>query len=416
MNKNKYVILTGTYCSKNKGDAAMQQIMANELISRLKDIKLVIASPFPELDIPYYKPVSVIRSRRRNLPFATLTWLLLEALKLIQYRLKSFPFDDEINTMIQARIIIDLSGDMLTEDYGPLVGYSHLLPLMQAQAIGLPVAICAQTVGPFRWLKPLIKRIFSQAKLITIRDTLSLNLLAKLNMPTIIPVHTADLAFMLQSAPKNRIDSILAIEGIPPHTRPRLGVSISALLTNKINRHLGADNQKTMKVFANALDQVVEKLGIEMLLISHVYGPRSSADDRLVAYRLSELMQHKPLTLNDEYRPEEIKGVIASCDAFVGCRMHANIAALDSGIPVLAIGYSHKTQGIFNDLGLSEWVLDVNNLETEQLSAAIMKLFSEDSAYRRQLAISLPAMKKRSRQNIDAVLQLITGQPGMATE
>jgi len=342
--------------------------------------------------------------------------LLLEFARLLGHTPQRYPIGEEVDAMIHADVVVDLSGDMLTEDYGPLVGYSHFLPLLQAQALGRPVVICAQSVGPFRKLAPLARRIFSRAKLVTVRETLSPKLLAELNNPGIMPMHTADLAFMLQVAPAPRIDAILAAENIPPHTRPRLGVSVSALLANKTNRHLDTTDVDKLTVFARALDQVADKMGVEILLVPHVFGPRPSGDDRQVGRRMAEQMQHTPLCLDGEYRPEEIKGVIASCDAFVGCRMHANIAALDSGIPVLAIGYSHKTRGILNDLELSEWVLPVNDLETEGLSTAIMKLLTETAAYRQQLSITLPEMKKRAQQNIDAVMQLITEQSGEVTK
>ncbi len=394
----------------------MQQVFAAELQKRYPEAEVVIASPFPQLDTPYYAHVTVIRSRRRNLPLATLHWLILDFMRLLGYTPHRYPIGEEIDTMINADAIVDLSGDMLTEDYGFLVGYSHFLPLLQAQALGRQVVICAQSVGPFRRLAPLAKRIFSRAKLVTIRETLSTNLLAELAEPAISPVHTADLAFMLKPAPLIRIDTILTAENIPPHTRPRLGVSVSALLANKTNRNLGTSDQDKLAIFAEALDQVVDKLGVEVLLVPHVYGPRPSGDDRQVGQRMAAQMQHTPLCLNGEYRPEEIKGIIASCDAFVGCRMHANIAALDNGIPVLAIGYSHKTRGILNDLGLSEWVIPVNDLEAQRLSASIIKLFAEATTYRQQLSTTLPEMKKRAQQNIEAVIQLIIERPGVAAK
>ena len=412
--ERKRVLLIGTYCSKNKGDAAMQQVFVAELQRCLPNTEVAIASPFPELDVPHYAPVTVIRSRRRNLPLATLHWLLLEILHMIGHTPRHYPLSEEVDAMIQADAIVDLSGDMLTEDYGPLVGYSHFLPLLQAQALGRPVIICAQSVGPFRKLASLAKRIFSRAKLVTVRETFSPKLLDKLNEPAITPLHTADLAFMLQPAPASRVNAILATEAIPPHTQPRLGISVSALLANKTNRHLGTNDKDKLAIFAQALDHVVDKLGVEVLLVPHVCGPRPSADDRQVGQRMAEQMRHPPLSLNGEYRPEEIKGIIATCDAFVGCRMHANIAALDNGIPVLAIGYSHKTLGILNDLGLSEWVIPVNDLDPQQLSSTIMKLFAQTSTYRQQLKATLPEMKKRSRQNIDAVVQLLSKQTGLA--
>lgn len=143
------------------------------------------------------------------------------------------------------------------------------------------------------------------------------------------------------------------------------------------------------------------------MLVPHVFGPRASGDDRAVGEQLARLMRHPIHRLEREYRPEEIKGVIARCDAFVGCRMHANIAALDSGVPVLAIGYSHKTRGILHDLGLDDWVLSSQAIEADALIGRIESLFAGASGYRTRLAAMLPEMRRRSAESIDAVVRIL---------
>jgi colanic acid/amylovoran biosynthesis protein len=349
----------------------------------------------------------VVTSRRRNLPLATLHWAILESLHALGLPPKRYPINAEIDAMARADLVVDLSGDMLTEDYGALVGYSHFLPLLQAQALGRPVLVCAQSVGPFRRLAPMARRIFRRARLIAVRESLSPPLLAALDDAGIQPVQTADLAFMLQPAPEERIAAILTQEGVPEAPGLRLGVSVSALLANKTNRHVGGAGSDKLSAFARALDHLVESLGIDVLLVPHVFGPRPSGDDRAVGEQLARLMRHPINRLEREYRPEEIKGVIARCDAFVGCRMHANIAALDSGVPVLAIGYSHKTRGILHDLGLDDWVLSSQAIEADALIDRIESLFAAASGYRSQLSARLPEMRRRSRETIDSVARIL---------
>lgn len=385
----------------------MQQVFSHEIKQHCPEVEVTIACPFPELDNTYYSSVKIIRSRRRNLPLATFHWLLLETLRLLGFTPSRYPLGEEVNAMIHADAIIDLSGDMLTEDYGSLVGYSHFLPLLQAQALKRPVIICAQSIGPFRKLATLAKLVLSRSHLITVRESITPDLLATLNEPAINTWKTADLAFMLQPSSSEHVDSVLDKEGITLTSRPLLGVSVSALLANKANRHLAASDKDKLTVFARALDAITDDLDIDVLLVPHVFGPRASGDDRLICQKLSERMRHTPHQLRGEYRPEEIKGVITRCDAFIGCRMHANIAALDSHIPVLAIGYSHKTRGILADLGLDEWVLSIDTLNEEQLFNAIHRLFAEANTYKQKLTLTLPDIRKRSRDNIQAIANLI---------
>lgn len=401
------ILLTGTYNSANKGDAAMQQVFVAEVLRRRPEAELIIGSPFPARDVPYHAPTSVVRSRRRNLPLATLHWLMVEAIRLTGRDTRRYPIDAEVDAMARADAVVDLSGDMLTEDYGALVGYSHFLPLLQAQALRRPVIICAQSIGPFRRLAPLARHVLRRAALITVRETTSIKLLAGLGPSAIVPLHTADLAFLLVAAPANRVREIESVEGIPPRTRPRLGVSVSALLLHNTNRHLRTGGGDPLGALAQALDLAVDRFGIELLLVPHVFGPRLAADDRQAGERLAARMRHRPLRVQGEYRPEELKGLIAGCDAFVGCRMHANIAALDSGVPVLAIGYSHKTRGILEDFGLADRVMPIERLDSENLIEQIGRLFEDGASYRAQLAARLPEVRTAAASNIDRALELI---------
>jgi colanic acid/amylovoran biosynthesis protein len=401
------ILLTGTYCSKNKGDAAMQEVFATVMRERMPAAVITIASPFPQLDAAYYAPFPLLRSRRRNLPLAGLHWVLLEVMRMVGYKPSRYPLDSEIDAMMCSDVVVDLSGDMLTEDYGPLVGFSHFLPLLQALAMKRPLAICAQSVGPFRRLAPLARWIFSRASLVTVREAYSLGLLEELGGVKIAAIQTADLAFMLRPSTPERVDQILAVEGVNVGNRPLLGVSVSALLANRTNRHLEGAAEDKIVIFAEALDRVVGSRGIQVVLVSHVFGPKPSGDDRLVAERVASKMRHPVHIVRGEYRPEEIKGIIASCDYFVGCRMHANIAALDSGIPVVGVGYSHKTLGIMADLGLEDWVVGVEGLSADHLAATIELLIDQASEYRQQLLARLPETRRRSRQNIEMIATII---------
>lgn len=384
----------------------MQEVFATEILRTDPASQVVIASPFPDLDRSYYGGIDIVRSRRRNLPLGVIHWVFLELFGAVGVSSGRYILGKEIDTMLKSDVVVDLSGDMLTEDYGFLVGFSHFLPLLQAQASGVPVVICAQSIGPFKFLAPLAKRILSRSRLVTVRESISLGVLQKFGCSGSRLQRTADLAFMLRPADDGRLEEIRAIEKIPTDTRPVLGVSVSALLANKANTHLDADHVDLLTVFARALDRVSKNLKVNVLIIPHVFGPRQSGDDRLAGQKLVELMEQHAVCLSGEYSSAELKGIISGCSVFVGCRMHANIAALDSGVPVLAIGYSHKTRGIMGELDLGEWVMSFKAIDADSLSRRIEELFSGAQSYRRRLATLLPEIRQRSRCNITEVLDL----------
>lgn len=78
---------------------------------------------------------------------------------------------------------------------------------------------------------------------------------------------------------------------------------------------------------------------------------------------------------------------------FIGTRMHSNIFALSSGIKTLAISYEPKTEGIMKDLGLSEYVIKIENVNSRILNEKFNKLISDDN-YQKKLNESLILLNK----------------------
>lgn len=52
-------------------------------------------------------------------------------------------------------------------------------------------------------------------------------------------------------------------------------------------------------------------------------------------------------------------------DLCIGTRMHMCILSLISGTPVLPIAYEFKTQELFGEIGLKEWVTDIEVIEPD---------------------------------------------------
>ena len=401
------IVVTGTYSSANKGDAAMQWTMASLAGEHMPGVEPVIGCPFPERDRAYYAPHRVVRSTRRWLPLAMAHVVMLWLARTVGLRLRRYPFDAEIDAMARADAVVDLSGDMLTEDYGLLVAVSHLMPLLQAVALRRPLVVCAQSIGPYRRLAPVVRFLFRRAAAVTAREQVTYEWLSRIGG---VPAHlTADLAFALPPAAPERVAAVAADEGVDRIGRPLLGVSVSALLGNRRNRHLPAASGDLLDAFAAALDAVASRHGLHLLLVSHVVGPGAASDDRDVSRRLAARLAAPCTVLQGELRPEEIKGLIARCTAFVGCRMHANIAALDSGVPTLAVGYSHKTAGIMASLGMEDWVLAIDQLDTQGLEAALERLLSDRDACRAKLESRLPEIRALAATNMEFVRRAAAG-------
>ena len=125
------ILQVGTYSSQNKGDAAMELSAAQALNAYFKKECVTISSPFPKLDAPFYSNYPVVKCSRRRLIYATfqltrcLAWRFIKT--IFKVDTKFLIPEQEIRDYIESNLIVDLSGDMQTEDYGPHVAYSHYI-------------------------------------------------------------------------------------------------------------------------------------------------------------------------------------------------------------------------------------------------------------------------------------------------
>ena len=408
----KSVLLVGTYNSRNKGDAAMQLTAAQQVLQHVPGVRITLSSPFPEIDAPFYHPLPVVRSNRRRLIWATMqlmrAGLWTAAQRRLERDLPALLAEPEVCATRDADLVLDLSGDMMTEDYGPHVAYSHFLPVLLAHALRRPYALCAQSIGPFQWTRPVARRILADAAWITVRDEITLDYVRGLGIRAPRVEFTADLAFLLEPASSERIDELLAAERVSFDEGPVLGVSVSQLIEShyaKHNPHAAA--QPLAELIARVLDEVVARSGCQVLFVSHVTGPSRVKDDRIISRAVRAQMTEPAHVLEGDYDPRELKGVIRRCHAFVGARMHANIAALSSEVPVVALSYSHKTPGIMRLLGQEDLVCPIAELDRADLLEKVADVLGHREERAHTLAERLPAVRARASRNIELVVETL---------
>jgi len=399
-------LLTGTFCHYNKGDAAMQLTMARMLNDAYPRCKVTISAPYPDLDRSFYEGLTVVKCHRRNLAYGMIQCAAMWLWK--KTGSSRFLLDEEMRACAASDLVIDLSGDMLTEDYGPHVALSHFLPILIANAGGKKVFVCGQSIGPFRHTRGVARYVLEHAGAITVRDQLTLDHLRALGVsPRRLSV-TADLAFSLQSAKAERLKALIKMHRLAERAGPLLGVSVSNLIESRFRKENPLASESSLwDILAKVLDEWSNKRKLTVVFVAHVTGPGDDRDDRVAARRVAERMRQPAVVLQDDLDPEAIKGIIRLCDLFLGARMHANIAALSSRVPTLAISYSHKTKGIMNQLGCGEFVVPVGDLSSSLLGLLFDRLFDERENIRQRLRERLPAIESLSRSNFEAVETLL---------
>lgn len=400
---SRTVVLTGTFGSHNKGDATMQFVVATELKRALgPDDRVVVLSPSADHDREFYGELDVVFSRRRSVTFVfnlglAALWRGIHAVTGL--RPDGLLATAELRETRRAALAVDLSGDMLTEDYGALVGFSHFIPLLQARWLRTPYFICAQSIGPFGSLRSFAGNMLRHAAGITLREDVTRDRVEGLGLEM---ETTADVSFLLE-ADKAAAAELLARREVGD--RRLVAVSVSPILERRFeSAHPQSSFAETV---AGALDEVFADQPITLLFVPHVVGPAERQDDRIVARKVAARLATEHLLVEDDLQPAVLKGLIAHCEVLLGARMHANMAALSQGVPLLALAYSHKTEGIMSSFGQGDMIVDGEDLTQAGLVTRIRDLLDQRGSRAAQIRSHHDEVIGRARLNIDRIVALV---------
>ncbi len=244
--------------------------------------------------------------------------------------------------------VIDLTqGDSFSDIYGLKRFYLWSKNKEIVIKKHVPLILGPQTYGPFISSKARdkAKHIIEKSAMVIARDIESAEYIAGFSSKDV--VIGTDLAFHL---PYNK----LKLSG----NKIKIGINPSGLLlNNKIESTKFDIELKTNYddyIYA-VINYLVELENYEVHIIPHV-------GDEAYAINLSDerLIIHPGFS-----NPIDAKNLISSMDVFIGARMHATIAAISSGVPVIPVAYSKKFAGVFGNICYDN-VVDLRFLTTDE--------------------------------------------------
>lgn len=390
------VLLTFATVSWQKGSAAQVVSLVNELRRVRRDIRFTLLSHCPELDgepardlgIEIVGPRFSLRTTR-NRRSAVIMWKRLRcAFSGMQHprsqsrrRWKADPLTQAYE---QADFVLDLSGDSYRDRPGGFAP-AHHANFMASIATGTPYALVSQSLGPFRsYNAPFVRYFLKRADFVYIREKRTGEILSQLGVPVDRVQLAPDVAFALPTASPIPIWNTEKIEPDQP-PRPWIALSVSLLALKLGARRRG---NHYLEAMARLCDHLHRRYDASVFLISHEiqpshYGP----DDRNAANALRDRLGSPGwlYVINGDYGPCTLKGFVSQCEALIAARMHAAIAGLSSGIPTLAVAWSHKYQGLMEEIGLSAYVWNQNSGTASQLCRLFDQLWEQRGPIRDRL-------------------------------
>jgi len=143
-------------------------------------------------------------------------------------------------------------------------------------------------------------------------------------------------------------------------------------------------NPDVKKAYICLRDYVLENTDYNILLMPHVLMPMDN--DYEILQDIMVTHNKRMFLASDKLHAWEYKYLVSKAALCVASRTHVTIAAYSTTVPTLAVGYSTKARGIAEDLGLSEYVVDVKRDDiVEALLIGFKQLSKNDKLIRNHL-------------------------------
>lgn len=261
----------------------------------------------------------------------------------------------------QCSCVFDFTaGDSFTDLYGQDRFYQRTGLKKKIIDCGIPLILGSQTIGPFNDadVQKYAVDVIERCKAVFVRDGQSKQYVEQISHAK--PIQTTDVAFFLPYYKSEKKEG-----------KKKAGFNPSGLLWE--GGYTG-DNQFGLTVdykqYCKSIIEYLISMGYEVHLILHAYSPIIKAglyhadNDKLAVDALHEL--YPATVVSPSFTtPMEAKSYISGMDLFIGARMHATIAAISAGIPVIPFSYSRKFEGLFSSLEYP-YVIEGTKWDTEK--------------------------------------------------
>ena len=315
--------------------------------------------------------------------------LLLKLIPLRGFRNLLSAINPHVKVLVEADEVFDITGgDSFSDIYGMrrFLIFGFLQKWLVTQ-FGKELMLLPQTYGPLkRWISKLMARcVLKRASVAYARDRNSEEYVRSLlgnhgvnGKVRFMP----DVAFVLDSHEPEDID-VGSLNEARTKDSVIVGLNISGLLysggyTQENMFGLKTDYRELVCSIADFFMTKDEK--VLVVLVPHVFAPEGNveSDPEACLKIYDELKDKYPdriFLARGQYSQNEIKHVIGLCDFFVGSRMHACIAALSQFIPAVGLAYSAKFKGVFESVGLGDYVADAYVCRSDEVLTTIRAAF-----------------------------------------
>ncbi|MDO7906540.1 polysaccharide pyruvyl transferase CsaB [Paenibacillus sp. JX-17] len=283
--------------------------------------------------------------------------------------------------------LISGGGSLLQDVTGAKTIPYYLGILKLAQWLRKPTFIYSQGIGPVnrKLFNPMIRSVFRKSAYISVRDSQSAELLAKMGLdPAVIqvvpdPVMGLPLPAADRQSPVDRIFSDGEL--------PVVGISVRYW-----------DSQKReLDAIADGLRQLAGQKPVHLRLLPF-HQPDDSEASRYVMDRIGDITGtgSQVSIVEDAVDPQQMLLEVSRCSVIIGMRLHSLIYGVSQYVPPVGISYDPKIDQFLKRIH-TEPVGSTAALSGERLAAETQRLIEQRESWHASHEAAITALKQEAQ-------------------
>ena len=388
----------GSFMSKGVNALTFQTM---EILSKfVPDPEFRMLSIYPEVDYELYNKYGFnLKVSKRNESMIQSMFQLLQEYNKVD-------------------LIVDTNGGGFNDDDGSTIG--SCTKVLMGAFIGKKGILFPQSFGPFntKFTNFLAKFALNRTKLIMVRETISKTCLQEIGVKDSLIHLVPDIVFALQPISSEKVQKIMAKEKINKDDMPLIGINVSQLINHR-SKNMRVENDY-FELMSQIADYLVTELDATVLLIPHEIYPKEiktvinatkeiGGDDISAINETFSKVKNKDkiIPIINEYKVDELKGIIRECNLFIGARLHANVAAISMHVPTISISYSHKYPGVMGMVGIENYICDYRTMTIDELVSKINEVWANREKIREELILNINRLKESEWLSGELVKELL---------
>lgn len=426
----KRILILGLHSALNSGDAALVTVAVSMARRAFPGDRIVLSANHPASYQSYADEtigslVSSIWNQPKSGALARKIWTALSlptalciSAGLFRVFRKVFVKGllgdqaDLLRAIAEADVVLACPGGYLYGRSGMGPFLSTIFPFAVAGIFGKRVIYLSQSIGPCRkrWQRSILKWLLQRSGAIMVRERRSQQFVAELlgaesESLMLVP----DFGFAYVGASHWVARDFLRSMGVPVDSGAHC-VGVTAI--NHATQTGDADVQTAYEAaILTALERYAESLDspLHVLWLPQCRGPGSLEDDREVIRGMLARSSAAGKVVMHTFEQDVPLGLLWACygclDVLIGTRMHSGIFALCQGVPIVAISYLYKTEGIMTELGLEDWVVSARGITASDITRRLVAA-SQNTLDRDQLSVRMDGLRAQLETLTDLLPKL----------